>query len=148
MTWFEKYEDQRLPELTVSVDNKVYLKRWWIIPRNRFFNVYLHKFEHSDEPVLHDHPWPSLSFVLKGQMTETFLNGGRLCQQGQLFFRRATTLHYLTLIDDKPAWTLFITGPTLREWGFWVESRWVSCFQHTNRPGVEETRNYSRRRNY
>ena len=38
------------------------LERWWLIPRNRFLNVYLHRFDHSDEDrALHDHMYLNLS---------------------------------------------------------------------------------------
>ena len=43
-----------------KVIGKNYLSRWHIIPRNRYFNIYLHKFVGSDDDrALHDHPWRS-----------------------------------------------------------------------------------------
>lgn len=48
-----------------------YLGRWFIIPRNRWFNVYLHRFTGSDDDrALHDHPWWSLSIMLAGALDE------------------------------------------------------------------------------
>lgn len=48
-----------------------YLWRWHIIPRNRWFNIYLHKFAHGDDDrALHDHPWPSASLILDGRYRE------------------------------------------------------------------------------
>ena len=46
-----------------------YLKRLPIIPRNRFFNVYLHRYFGPDSRAegLHDHPWSSLSIRLWGK---------------------------------------------------------------------------------
>lgn len=42
-----------------------YLTRWHIIPRNRFFNLYLHYFVHGDDDrAKHDHPWRSWSLIL------------------------------------------------------------------------------------
>jgi hypothetical protein len=47
------------------------MERWHIIPRNRLFNIYLHHFLKSDyDRALHDHPWASLSIILKGEYTE------------------------------------------------------------------------------
>jgi hypothetical protein len=48
-----------------------YLERWWLIPRNPVFNLYLHRFNHDDDDrACHDHPWVSASFVLSGPMLE------------------------------------------------------------------------------
>lgn len=48
-----------------------YLVRWHMIPRNRFFNVYLHFFVHGDDDrALHDHPWRSWSLLLDGRYRE------------------------------------------------------------------------------
>lgn len=48
-----------------------YLWRWHIIPRNRWFNLYLHKFAHGDDDrALHDHPWVSASLILDGRYRE------------------------------------------------------------------------------
>lgn len=48
-----------------------YLFRWHMIPRNRWFNLYLHKFVHGDdERALHDHPWASASLILEGHYIE------------------------------------------------------------------------------
>lgn len=144
MKWFEKLVKGRRPDLIVEIQSKVYLKRWFLLPRNRFFNICLHKFSNSDEPVFHDHPWPSLSFMLQGRMVENFPDGGRLCRQGAIYFRRSTQLHYLTLIDQQPVWTLFFTGPNIREWGYLTNEGWKPCFLYTCRPGAAEHKNYER----
>ena len=48
-----------------------YLWRWHVIPRNRWFNIYLHKFAHGDDDrALHDHPWRSWSLLLDGRYRE------------------------------------------------------------------------------
>lgn len=50
--------------------------RWFLIPKNRFLKIYLHKFMRSDEDrALHDHPWSFLSIILRGgyfEISETF----------------------------------------------------------------------------
>ena len=38
-----------LSDLVVGGDADPYLRRWWLIPRNRIFNVYLHHFMRSDD---------------------------------------------------------------------------------------------------
>lgn len=48
-----------------------YLKRWHLLPRNTWFNVYLHYFVHGDDDrALHDHPWQSASLLLEGRYRE------------------------------------------------------------------------------
>ncbi|MGH8074261.1 MAG: hypothetical protein ACREO4_09325 [Lysobacter sp.] len=48
-----------------------YLTRWHVIPRNPWFNIYLHYFEHGDDDrALHDHPWRSWSLLLDGRYRE------------------------------------------------------------------------------
>lgn len=47
----------RAPDFYIGGNANPYLLRWWVIPRNRFFNVYLHKFlRDDDDRALHDHP--------------------------------------------------------------------------------------------
>jgi hypothetical protein len=44
--------------------------RYFVIPRNRFLNVYLHRFRHSDFEHLHDHRMANISIILKGYYYE------------------------------------------------------------------------------
>lgn len=116
-----------------------YMLRWFLIPRNPWFNVYLHKFlRDDDDRALHDHPWNFLSFMLKGAYVETrpcgFM-GGRYVEHRQrcapsIAYRRATDRHCVTLLKDQagnpiPCWTVVVTGPKLREWGFWCPKGFV-----------------------
>lgn len=101
-----------------------YLSRWHIIPRNPWFNIYLHKFTGSDDPrAPHDHPWWSLSFLLCGFLVEHYLHDDHIVEQERWVpwllpvLRSARFAHRLELVEG-PAWTVFITGPRVREWGF------------------------------
>ena len=113
-----------------------YLKRWWVIPRNRFFNVYLHEFSASDPADLHDHPWVNCSIILKGSYIEHFHDRtSRLRNRGHVVFRGATTLHRLELVT-RTVTTLFITGPVVRRWGFLTRAGWVHHESYpARRPG-------------
>jgi hypothetical protein len=104
--------------------------RWWVIPRNRWFNIYLHKFLHDDEDrALHDHPWISASYILQGGYMErlageTYFHWRK---PGSLTFRWATTAHRIALADNSiTPISLFITGPVIRTWGFHCPRGWVS----------------------
>lgn len=63
---------KRPPDFVVGEPENPYLLRWYIIPKNRFFNIYLHKFCRSDDDrALHNHPWAwNLSIIIKGSYIE------------------------------------------------------------------------------
>src|ERR1700730_1780235 len=53
------------PHQVVKTEVGTYLYRWFLLPHNRWRNVYLHKFVRSDDPgPLHDHPWDFVSLCL------------------------------------------------------------------------------------
>ena len=126
----------REPDFYIGGKENPYLLRWWVIPRNRFFNIYLHKFlRDDDDRALHDHPWVSLSVILKGGYLEYLPNDRRKMRVPfNIVLRRSITAHRIRLFREydpfefcyKPqiAWTLFITGPRIREWGFHCPQGW------------------------
>lgn len=115
-------------DFTVAGDGGDYLRRWWVVPRNPVFNIYLHQFLHSDDDrALHDHPWWNVSLLIVGHYTEhTIAAGGvnqrRIYRAGDVKFRGARSAHRIEIAD--PCWTIFVTGPTLREWGFHCPQGW------------------------
>lgn len=121
--------DRRPPDVTIGGAADPYMRRWWVIPRNRWFNVYLHHFLRSDDDrALHDHPWWNLSILLQGEYTEhTIADGGvnvrTVRKAGQFKFRGASSAHRIEL-HAGPCWTLFLTGPVLRSWGFHCPNGW------------------------
>ena len=101
-----------------------YLNRWHLMPRNKWFNVYLHQFMGPDPgDDMHDHPWWNMTIKLRGDYVETG-NGARRMLDERVILRRPTSAHKIVDIDA-PCWTLFITGPIVRDWGFWVDGEWV-----------------------
>jgi hypothetical protein len=117
------------PHVTIGVD---YLERWHVIPKNRLCNIYLHKFSGSDDDrALHCHPWWSVSFLLRGNLSEVYncdddgyrIEAVRQIKRFRPVMRRAKHAHRLEL-HSGPAYTLFITGPRVREWGFHCKSGW------------------------
>ena len=133
---------QRPPDRVI---NNGYLLRWYVIPRNPIFNIYLHKFmADDDDRALHDHPWVSLSCLIEGSLVEHTPKGRRLIREGQWVWRWPLTAHRIQVasyvragrIARKEAWTLFITGPRLRVWGFHTPSGWVPWTKYVNDDGV------------
>lgn len=60
---------KRPPDEIISGDAP-YLLRWYIY-RGKRFKIYLHKFVGDDiDRAVHDHPWPSVSIILKGSYIE------------------------------------------------------------------------------
>lgn len=118
---------RRSPDFVVGGSDP-YLKRWWVIPRNKWFNVYVHRFLRSDDDrALHDHMYVNASLVLDGGVgyDEHFLDGSISFRPlGTVVFRRPTTAHRIALIDEEPVTTLFVTGPRVREWGFHCPQGW------------------------
>jgi hypothetical protein len=101
------------------------------------FNIYLHLIRRSDDDrALHDHPWPSVSVVMAGQYIEhvpahpKYPAGPTVAirrRERDVIFRRSGSPHRLEIGSgpgNQSAFTLFITGPRFREWGFWCPKGW------------------------
>lgn len=129
----------RAPDFVLIKPQGIYLRRWHVIPRNRWCNLYLHQFLMSDDDrALHDHPWASCSIILKGGYYEHLPNGVVLRRKaGQMIWRRAEQAHRVELLPHyewseaagfrqgvHPAWTLFFTGRRVRQWGFYCKQGW------------------------
>lgn len=126
----------REPDRIIGGEDDPYLHRWHVIPRNRWCNIYLHHFLRSDDDrALHDHPWVNLSILLRGSYRE-HLPGGRIKLRKpwrpwafwRLTPRLPTSAHRVALhqgiAGEIPVWTLFLTGPTVRAWGFHCPKGW------------------------
>lgn len=131
------------PDFVIGADDDPYLKRYFVIPRNRWANIYLHQFLKSDDPrALHDHPWLNCSILLIGSYLEHTPGGIHLRRPWRpwafwrLPMRRAASAHRIELIASQRVWTLFLTGPVIREWGFLCPQGWRHWKEFvTQRPG-------------
>lgn len=125
MKWHYRYAQNHPPNLVLGDPATPSLLRWHLIPRNWFFNVYLHKWMDSDrDKVLHDHPYANISVVLEGSYVEQTKRGLRRYGAGAIKLRRAKSPHRIIMNTGKPCWTIFITGPRIREWGFHCPNGW------------------------
>lgn len=154
--WLVAHALTRPPDFVVIVNGIRYLERWWVIPRNRIFNLYLHRFVNHDDPrALHDHPWWNCSYILgldsairfnfkddirgyfevlpADQKTIPKIAAYKVERYaGQMLFRTGGDAHRVVLHtstdriggDPLPVWSLFITGPVYRKWGFWCPWGW------------------------
>lgn len=116
----------RAPDICIGGEVDTYMRRWYLVPRNKEDgNVYLHQvLRPDDDRALHDHPWPSLSIMLSGGMTEITETGSREIVPGDVIFRGEHCRHRLEA-PKEDTWTLFITGPVVRDWGFWCPKGFV-----------------------
>jgi hypothetical protein len=120
----------RRPDLVIGGSDRPYLRRWYAIPRNPFFNIYLHEILRSDDDrALHDHPWPNLSVILAGRYVEHTIAAGGIHRRverraGAWKFRLPWSAHRLEIAAGETCRTLFITGPRLRSWGFHCLDGW------------------------
>ena len=106
------------------------MTRFYVIPKNPIFNIYLHHIHRSDEGDLHDHRAANISVILRGRYYEQRFSVRpvegrayprlkvmvieRLCPR----FRWAGTPHRLILLHGE-VWSLFVKFPHTRNWGFY-----------------------------
>lgn len=117
-----------------------YLRRWWVIPRNPWCNVYLHDIRKSDDDrAFHDHPWTNWSFLIEGGYIEHTPMGSFERKAGDFVMRGANQFHRLEVPEGGSAISLFITGPKVREWGFGCPQGWVHWKDFTDENDSSKT---------
>lgn len=165
----EAFMASRPPDFEIGPAEDRYLRRWIVGPWGRgdpknltrfqrigrkFPNLYLHQIRHDDEDrALHDHPFASISWLLKNSYAEVIfypllpetiaalaIRGEPrptvkiFRPEGKLVFRRADVAHRLVLdkvpgrlgrLDDVEVISAFFVGFRTREWGFYCPKRWV-----------------------
>ncbi|KEP41877.1 hypothetical protein [Mycobacterium kansasii] len=113
------------PHQLIGDTHAPYLLRWYLLPPNRHLNLYLHQFHRSDDPPeLHDHPWDFASLVIAGSYVEITETSAAPRRPGTVAIRRAEHRHRIQLRcgpSGRPrrCWSLVLTGPHRRQWGFW-----------------------------
>lgn len=114
-------------------DKEVYLKRWRI--ETPWFSIRLHHWFHSDDNRnMHDHPWNFYTLILKGSYLDESKYGAERVKAGRIYYRPATHAHWVHL-DKSRVWSLILTGPKIRRWGFWVGKKWTVSFRYFYRFG-------------
>lgn len=133
-----------LSRFRVYHDGLLYLWRLRIF-ECPLFGIYLHKIYRPDrDRDLHDHPWPFMSFILRGAYIEEHFCPGTLCGPGRhtnrIFVKwfnwkkKATDAHRISSIlgCGDPVWTLVLRGRRQRNWGFYTEDGWVPNEEYLN----------------
>lgn len=100
----------------------VYVRRWFI--ETPWFSIRLHHWLHSDDDrAMHDHTWWFITLVLAGSYYDITTNGQEEMSIGSLRFRPAHHSHVVK-VNPSGCWTLLLTGPIIREFGFWTHNGW------------------------
>lgn len=119
------------PPLVLHDENnsREFLKRWRLV-QTPWFSIFVHRMQVPDPGNdLHDHPWAFLSLVVKGgyveRVAERGVAGEVLRGRGRWSVAgiRLDQRHTVAAVRD-PTWTLIVTGPTRRRWGFFVDGEW------------------------
>ncbi len=109
-------------------DEKPYLERYHLLRLPFGYRVYLHRFVASDPGRgLHNHPWNhAISWVISGSYEEIRMRGPR--EDHRLQSRRlgagsfnligGRVFHRINIKPQSECWSLFIHGPTAKDWGF------------------------------
>ena len=107
--------------------NEPYLTRYYLFLGDRKWfplNIFIHNFHKNDPDDLHDHPWPFITIILRGGYWEHTPKGKFWRGAGTVNWAGSKSLHRVELEPGVDTWTLFIPGPTVREWGFIDKGIW------------------------
>ena len=100
-----------------------YLERWilWF-----GFILRIHCFHKGDDDrAYHDHPWWFVTLPFSAYEERTPERGATRLAPFIPRFRPARHRHIVRLVGDKPVWTLILTGPKSKEWGFWQDTQFT-----------------------
>ena len=113
-----------------------YMTRW--VLDLGWFAIRLHHWVASDDQRNpHDHPFWYITFILWGGYQDKSPSGDTRMHVGKVACRRASHQHTV-LVDRGGCWSLLLTGPETREWGFWVGGKFRRrnkyFFEHGHHP--------------
>lgn len=111
-----------------------YVIRWRL--ETKIGSIRLHHWLGPDDGrAFHDHPWWFTTLVLRGGYTDKSPAGNEHLRAGNIRYRPAEHQH--TVVPDPGgAWTLLVTGPKIRAWGFWLAgkfrkaNKWFATYGH------------------
>lgn len=99
----------------------VYVRRWYL--QTPWYSIRVHHWLHSDgKRFFHDHAWWFLTLVRRGGYTDVTPNGQERMRVGSLRFGPSPHRHWVE-VDASGCWTVLLTGPKVRRWGFWVKGK-------------------------
>lgn len=130
-------------EILTPDGSQVYLRRWYLIRFAKLFSIRLHHILLPDtDRDPHDHPWPFVSIIVRGGYNEVWspampdpsrrsalwhhyaLTHEKVVRR--ISHHRSTDLHQIQRFHRGSTWSLFITGPEKRVWGFQTPDGWMT----------------------
>lgn len=98
-----------------------YIKRW-VLDLN-IFSLRIHHWLASDDPRhFHDHPWTYYSLIISGSYIDRSPSGD--LHRKRWSIKKFPAEHQHTVVVPKGGcWTVMLTGPEKRQWGFWVKGK-------------------------
>lgn len=109
-----------------------YVYRWVISLFG--WSIRLHKWIGSDDQrFFHDHAWDFVSIILKGWYEEITPKGSQLRYPYSIRYYKAEHQHMVKIY--RPCWSLVISKPKRRNFGFWVKDRLMRPLRYFSRYG-------------
>lgn len=120
-------------------DGGLYLRRYFITPRWFPLRVFVHQiFTPDPDRSMHDHPWDFVTFPLSGyheiRLHDVHGRFNAYIWPWQCHTRPAEYVHSIYQLDKSPTWTIMVTNKARREWGFWVDDKWVHWREYLGLP--------------
>lgn len=131
-----------------------YAFRWTI--NLKWFAIRVHQWiKTEDSRNMHDHPWDFYTLVVKGGYTDISEWPTVAAQQaagypikivdvteirrdklsfGSIRWRPAIHKHYVE-VNPGGCWTVLLTGPVVRKWGYWVKGKLVRPLRYFGKFG-------------
>lgn len=110
-----------------------YMERW--VLNLYFFSIRLHHWMGSDDNrAFHDHAWWFLTIILKGGYTDVSPKGHDPVTTGSIRYRPALHRHTVK-VNPCGCWSILLTGPEVRKWGFYPNGKFVRRSKYFDRYG-------------
>jgi hypothetical protein len=75
--------------------------------------------------AFHDHPWWFITLPFEPYLEKTPEGPLTMVRALRPHFRTASHRHIVQLIEERPVWTLILTGSKSSDWGFWHEGHYT-----------------------
>lgn len=101
----------------------LHFRRWQIL-WTPWFSIWIHGIYSADKDEhLHNHPWDYFSLVLKGSFLEETESGTKIMRPLSYVKRDGSEFHKIKILFTPKVYTLFITSPPKRDWGYKVKGK-------------------------
>jgi hypothetical protein len=118
-SWFEVFLRKNLTHKEIGWQDigEVFFR--YTLLKTKRFSLYLHQLDAPNwHPVgCHDHPWWFWTLLLKGGYDEKIGDTITRRLPGDLLYRKSTHSHDVVTPYGR-SWSLVLTGPKSRDWGF------------------------------